>query len=67
MESPVSVAKRGSGSANSKESEVELVNTIEIPGESPEEFSKDDVMKDGVTQLLMTLNYREQQVKLGAG
>lgn len=65
MEKPLSVSSKRSSSAGSKSDSVELVTTISVHGETPEDLATDDAMKEGVTQLLMTLSRREQQVGVG--
>ncbi|CAM9384817.1 unnamed protein product, partial [Sphacelaria rigidula] len=62
MQSTAAVSKAGRAPKEESDAEAELVNTIEIDGETPEDMSMDDVMKDRVTQLLMTLNRKEQEV-----
>lgn len=65
MEQPKSVAKKGSADTG-RNSEVSLGDSVNAREPSPEDKSQKDLLRDRVTQLLMTLTTREKEVSAGA-
>lgn len=65
MEAPRSIASKSSGSSNvGPKSAVEMGEMV-TGKDTPEKFAQEDVMKQKVTELLMTLSCREQEVSRG--
>ena len=63
MEAPRSIASKSSGSSNvGPKSAVEMGEMV-TGKDTPEKFAQEDVMKQKVTELLMTLSLREQEVR----
>lgn len=62
MEAPRNIGAKTSTASGSK-STVEMGQAVSGPEKTPDKQAQSDVMKQKVTELLMTLSVREQEVR----